>query len=173
MIRPLRHFAPLGFLLAASLHAQSLAPASTQAIDAQSVEVGASTVVDLSDHFEFAGVSGQLVRWETVFWDFDVELLASAAPNHVTNFLAYAQAGDYDNTLIHRVAALATAGVPGIVQGGLYHSVIPLTSVVSRGAVNLEYNLPNARGTLAAARTSNVSTAYSRYASVCWAEVFS
>ncbi len=163
MIRPLRHFAPLGFLLAASLHAQSLAPASTQAIDAQSVEVGASTVVDLSDHFEFAGVSGQLVRWETVFGDFDVELLASAAPNHVTNFLAYAQAGDYDNTLIHRVAALATAGVPGIVQGGLYHSVIPLTSVVSRGAVNLEYNLPNARGTLAAARTSNVNSATSQW----------
>ena len=163
MTRSLRFFIPLSCLLAVSLQAQSLAPAAKSAIAAQSVAVGQSAVVDLSNHFELEGVSGPLVRWETVFGDFDVELLSNAAPNHVNNFLAYAAAGDYDNTLIHRVADLAVPGTPGIVQGGLYKSVIPLEVVSVRGDIDLEYNLLNARGTLAAARSADVNSAGSQW----------
>jgi len=163
MTRSLRFLISLSCLLAVSLQAQSLAPAAKSAIAAQSVAVGQSAVVDLSNYFELEGVSGPLVRWETVFGDFDVELLSNAAPNHVTNFLAYAAAGDYDNTLIHRVADLAVPGTPGIVQGGLYKSVIPLEVVSVRGDIDLEYNLPNARGTLAAARSANVNSAGSQW----------
>lgn len=163
MIRSLRFFIPLGCILAVSLHAQSLAPATTSAIASQTVEVGQSAGVDLSNHFEIEGVSGPLVRWETVFGDFDVELLPDSAPDHTTNFLAYAGAGDFDNTLIHRVADLAVAGTPAIVQGGLYKSVIPLVAVPDRGNVDLEYNLVNARGTLAAARTNDVNSAGSQW----------
>jgi cyclophilin family peptidyl-prolyl cis-trans isomerase len=163
MIRFLRFLIPLGCVLAVSLQAQSLAPANKSTIAAQSLAVGASSVVDLSNHFEIEGVTGPLVRWETVFGDFDVELLPDAAPAHVTNFLAYASAGDFDNTLIHRIADLAVFGIPAIVQGGLYRSVIPLEVVTVRGSVDLEYNLPNTRGTLAAARSEDLNSAGSQW----------
>lgn len=163
MIRLFRLLVSLGCFGAVSLSAQTLAPITTGAMTAKTVAAGQSITVDLTGNFGFDGVTGQLVRWETVFGDFDVEMLPTAAPNHVTNFLAYAGAGDYDNTFIHRVAALSVAGTPSIVQGGLYKSVIPPVAIATRGSVNLEYNLPNARGTLAAARTSDVNSASSQW----------
>ncbi len=163
MIRPIRLLVSLGCLCAVSLSGQTLAPITTGAITAKTVAAGQSITVDLTGNFGFDGVTGQLVRWETVFGNFDVEMLPTAAPNHVTNFLAYAGAGDYDNTFIHRVADLSVQGTPAIVQGGLYKSVIPPVAIATRGSVNLEYNLPNARGTLAAARTSELNSASSQW----------
>lgn len=144
-------------LLGGYVHAQT--PVATDPIEAQSVAANGSPVeIALDQHFTIEGVGNFMVRFDTVVGDFDVELLPAFAPNHVTNFRAYVNRGDYDNTVIHRMAAFATEAV-AIVQGGGYTAAVPLGVVPVAGQVALEYNHPNARGTLAAARTSNPNSA--------------
>lgn len=153
------------FIFLAGLRAQSTVPTLASPIAPQSLTVGAPAAeFDLSAVFSVPGVTGQIVQCDTVLGKFNVETLATAAPNHVANFLAYVNAGDYSNTFFHRVASFegGTAG-PSILQGGGYYAVNALTPVTKRTAVNLEYSLPNARGTFAAARTSSPNTATSEW----------
>lgn len=153
------------FIFLAGLRAQSTVPTLASPIAPQSLTVGAPAAeFDLSAVFSVPGVTGEVVQFDTVLGKFNVETLATAAPNHVANFLAYVNAGDYSNTFFHRVASFegGTAG-PSILQGGGYYAVNALTPVTKRTAVNLEYSLPNARGTLAAARTSSPNTATSEW----------
>ncbi|MEM8782349.1 MAG: peptidylprolyl isomerase [Planctomycetota bacterium] len=88
-----------------------------------------------------------IVRFETSFGSFDVQMLEDAAPLHVANFLEYVNAGDYDGTVIHR-------SVPGfVVQGGRFEVTDgQLGEIASRGTVVNEPGVPNKRGTLAAAK---------------------
>ncbi|MEM7577378.1 MAG: PTPA-CTERM sorting domain-containing protein [Planctomycetota bacterium] len=88
-----------------------------------------------------------IVRFDTAFGSFDVQMLDDAAPLHVANFLEYVNAGDYDGTVIHR-------SVPGfIVQGGRFNVEDGnLGEIDSRGTVVNEPGVPNKRGTLAAAK---------------------
>ncbi|MEY4487541.1 MAG: hypothetical protein RIQ79_49, partial [Verrucomicrobiota bacterium] len=146
---------------AVRLLAQSSVPVVTSPPSALTLVVGdAASSVDLTTIFSVPGVTGQVVQFDTSFGKFNVELLASAAPNHVTNFLAYVNAGDYTDTCFHRVASFeGTAAGPSILQGGGYKTAADLAAITKRAPVNLEYNLPNARGTLAAARTSDVNSA--------------
>lgn len=123
---------------------------------------GAATTVDLRSHFTMEGVTTPLVRFDTTFGEFDVELLEEAAPNHVANFLGYTDRQDFDNTIIHRLASFTSTAI-SIVQGGGYKVEETLTSVTKQGPVALEYELPNARGTLAAARTADVDSATSEW----------
>ena len=149
---------------AARLLAQSTVPAVASPIAAQALTVGApSAEFDLATVFTVPDVSGQIVQFDTTFGKFNVETLATAAPDHVANFLAYVNAGDYSNTFFHRVNGLGTSS-PAILQGGGYYATLPgAPTLTKRTAVNLEYNLPNARGTLAAARTSDVNSATSEW----------
>jgi cyclophilin family peptidyl-prolyl cis-trans isomerase len=148
----------------AGLRAQSTVPTVASPIAAQSLTVGAPAAeFDLSTIFSVPGVTGQIVQFDTVLGKFNVETLADAAPNHVANFLAYVNAGDYSNTFFHRVNGLGTNS-HAILQGGGYYATLPsLPAVPKRATVNLEYNLPNARGTLAAARTSVLNSATSEW----------
>ncbi|MEM8494477.1 MAG: PTPA-CTERM sorting domain-containing protein [Planctomycetota bacterium] len=88
-----------------------------------------------------------IVRFDTAFGSFDVQLLDRQAPLHVANFLEYVDAGDYDGTVIHR-------SVPDfVVQGGRFEVTDDqLGEIDSRGTVLNEPGVPNKRGTLAAAK---------------------
>jgi len=52
-----------------------------------------------------------VVRFHTNLGDLDVQLLSNSAPNTVANFLAYMNAGAYNNSIIHR-------SVPGFIWQG-------------------------------------------------------
>lgn len=77
-----------------------------------------------------------------------IELLRSAAPNTVNNFLRYVNAGDYTNMFFHR-------SVPGfVVQGGGFGITAQTGAFAVRnyGTINNEYNRSNLRGTVAMAK---------------------
>ena len=142
--------------------AQSTIPVVTQPLPGRTLALtDAPASIELRDYFGVPGVSGQVVQFDTVLGKFNVELRADAAPKHVANFLAYVQAGSYRSSFIHRSASLE-GGATSIVQGGGYR--IPLVTTITKFApVALEYNLANARGTLAAARTSDLNSATSEW----------
>lgn len=154
-----------GLLPFGLLRAQSTVPTLTATPAALNLPIGgASSSVDLTTVFSVPGVTGQVTQFYTAFGRFNIELLASAAPNHVANFLAYTNAGSYTNTFFHRVAYFeASPAGPSILQGGGYNIAVGLTPVAKLPSVALEYNLPNARGTLAAARTSDPNSATSEW----------
>ncbi len=152
--------------LAGVARAQNTVPTVAKSFAAQTLNTGAGSVsLDLREYFIVPGVTGQVVQFDTVSGRFNVEMLANAAPRHVANFLTYVAAGDYANTFFHRTAALDSSGATSIVQGGGYRSNggTNVDAVAKRAAVALEYNLPNARGTLSAARTSDVNSATSEW----------
>lgn len=83
------------------------------------------------------------------------------APISVANFLAYADAGDYDFSFFHRL-------IPNLVlQGGgfTFDGVSDYEEMTLRPPIQLEAGICNAAGTLAMARPggSNVNTATSQF----------
>lgn len=97
------------------------------------------------------------IKISTRLGDIVVELNAEAAPKTVANVLAYVDEGFYDGTLFHRV-------IPGfIIQGG---GLTPdMTSKPNRAPIENEATngLPNVRGSIAMARTSNPHSATSQF----------
>jgi len=77
----------------------------------------------------------------------DVLLTPSVAPATVANFLAYMNAGSYNNSIFHR-------SVPGfVIQGGGYQLVNALPVAIPQNApVVNEFNVTNSRGTIAMAK---------------------
>ena len=152
-------------VMATALRAQSTLPTLLKPLPAQTLVTGGTTItIDLRDYFGLPGVTGQVVQYDTVMGKFNVELLASAAPQHAANFLNYVQAGAYTAGVFHRSAALDSSGQTSILQGGGYTwTGSQFASIFRYNPVPLEYNLPNARGTLAAARTSNLNSASSEW----------
>jgi peptidyl-prolyl cis-trans isomerase A (cyclophilin A) len=86
-----------------------------------------------------------------------IELNQAKAPVSVKNFLDYADAGFYTNTILHRV-------IPGfMIQGGgftLKMQKKPTKAPIKNEAQN---GLSNKRGTIAMARTSVVDSATSQF----------
>jgi peptidyl-prolyl cis-trans isomerase B (cyclophilin B) len=86
-----------------------------------------------------------------------LELDAEKAPKTVANFVAYAEAGHYDNTIFHRV-------IDGfMVQGGGFESGMkqkPTREPVENEAKN---GLKNTRGSVAMARTSDPHSASAQF----------
>jgi cyclophilin family peptidyl-prolyl cis-trans isomerase len=96
-----------------------------------------------------------VVRLHTNLGDIDVQLLPNSAPNTVANFLAYMNAGFYNNSIIHR-------SVPGFVwQGGGYQLIDNnLVAIPANAAINNEFNVSNTYGTLAMAlEGTNINSA--------------
>ncbi len=88
-----------------------------------------------------------IVRYTTSEGIIDVELLQDAAPLSVANFLAYANAGQYDGTFFHRSIS------DFVIQGGGFYANPPTFSgVAKRAPVQNEFNISNTRGTLAFAK---------------------
>jgi peptidyl-prolyl cis-trans isomerase B (cyclophilin B) len=86
-----------------------------------------------------------------------LELDAEKAPKTVANFLAYVEAGHYDNTVFHRV-------IKGfMIQGGGFEPGMkqkPTQEPVENEATN---GLKNAPGTIAMARTSDPHSATAQF----------
>lgn len=146
-------------LLSGVAHAQN--PVATETIPAQSVGASDPTIeIGLEGFFTIENVTERIARFDTVFGSLDVEMLPAFAPNHVTNFMGYVNREEFDGTIIHRMAQFGTDDI-AIVQGGGFtvgdnENLVPLPTL---GQVALEYDYPNFRGTLAAARTANPNTA--------------
>lgn len=86
-----------------------------------------------------------------------LELNANKAPQTVKNFLAYVNAGFYDNTIFHRV-------IPNfMIQGGGFTA--DMQKKTTRAAIRNEAanGLPNQRGTIAMARTPNPHSATAQF----------
>ena len=98
-----------------------------------------------------------MIKLHTNFGVITVELDAEKAPESARNFLAYAEAGHYDNTIFHRV-------IPGfMVQGGGFEPGMkqkPCTVPIKNEADN---GLKNDAYTLAMARTSDPHSATAQF----------
>lgn len=98
-----------------------------------------------------------IVVVQTTVGDITMELFKDRAPATVQNFLSYAEAGFYGGTIFHRV-------VKGfMIQGGGYTPQMRLKP--TRPPIKNEAStiLKNARGTVAAARSSAVHSSTSQF----------
>ncbi len=114
----------------------------------------APMVINLKKTFALQNVTGSIVRFATSEGDIDVELLASAAPASVANFLSYANAGSYNNSFIHR-------SVPSfVIQGGGYAIANGKEiTIAQNAAIAGEHTLSNTRGTLSFALSTGPNSA--------------
>lgn len=98
-----------------------------------------------------------MIKLHTNFGVISVELDTEKAPESARNFLAYAEAGHYDNTVFHRV-------IPGfMVQGGGFEPGMkqkPCRAPIKNEADN---GLKNDAYTLAMARTSDPHSATAQF----------
>jgi cyclophilin family peptidyl-prolyl cis-trans isomerase len=144
------------------LSAQTLKPIVTQVPeDVEVVADDPDTVLDLRPSFAIDGVSGTIVRFDTILGLINVELFDTATPISVENFLRYVNRGSYINSLIHRVS-------PGfVIQGGGFKVPVPATepptAITSLDPIANEAGISNLRGTLAAARTAELDSATSEW----------
>jgi len=115
--------------------------------------------------------SGQTIaRFASSFGDFDVLLFDREVPQTTANFAAYADAGLYDNSFIHRSTTANPANIQ-VIQGGGF--VLPTTDpeavvnlvdpVPTAPPIPLQAGLSNRRGTLAMARTAEPDSATSQW----------
>ncbi len=97
------------------------------------------------------------VEFETSAGNFTVEVYADKAPKTVENFLAYVNAGFYNNTIFHRVISRF------MVQGGGFTR--DLSEKATRAPIVNESNngLLNQAGTIAMARTPEPSSATAQF----------
>jgi cyclophilin family peptidyl-prolyl cis-trans isomerase len=103
-----------------------------------------------------------IARFQSVLGNFDVLLDPATAPVSVANFTAYADRGEYDSTLIHR-STTYTDNIQ-IVQGGGFGLISnAIAPVPTDPPIPLEAGLPNSRGTLAMARTTDPNSATSQW----------
>ncbi|HWB13084.1 MAG TPA: SdrD B-like domain-containing protein [Pirellulales bacterium] len=112
--------------------------------------------------------SNPIVTVDTNLGNFQIELRPDVAPQTVANFLSYVTSGAYTDTIFHR-SEQPSASIPndiGIIQTGgftsastAYTSVSQFQTIPTNAAIPLEYNLPNAIGTVAMARLSGSNTA--------------
>jgi len=98
-----------------------------------------------------------MVKLHTNFGTIVLELDAAKAPETVKNFLAYVEAGHYDNTVFHRV-------IDGfMIQGGGFEPGMqqkPVNAPIQNEAAN---GLKNDRYTVAMARTSDPHSATAQF----------
>jgi peptidyl-prolyl cis-trans isomerase A (cyclophilin A) len=97
------------------------------------------------------------VVFSTTLGRLTIELYPEKAPVTVKNFLAYVDAGFYDETIFHRV-------VPGfVIQGGGFSQKMEKKSTRPPIKNEADNGLKNKRGTLSMARTRDVNSATSQF----------
>ncbi len=98
-----------------------------------------------------------MIKLHTNFGVIVVELDAEKAPESVKNFLAYAEAGHYDNTIFHRV-------IPGfMIQGGGFEPGMKQKRCNAPIKNEADNGLKNDAYTLAMARTSDPHSATAQF----------
>ena len=102
-------------------------------------------------------VHAQKVKLATSAGDIVIELDAAKAPKTVDNFVQYVKAGHYNGTVFHRVIDNF------MIQGG--GMTVDMKEKSTRAPIPLESRngLPNARGTIAMARTSDPNSATAQF----------
>lgn len=108
--------------------------------------------ISLADKFIDAD-SETAVRWETTKGNIDFLLYPSLAPLAVANFMAYVNAGDYENVFFHRHVSNF------VLQAGGFAAVNSLTSVEGRPSPLNEPGISNLQWTIAAAKLGARSSA--------------
>ena len=94
---------------------------------------------------------------ETSKGTIELELDRAKAPRSVENFLAYAKSGFYNGTIFHRV-------IPGfMIQGGGFTGQMEQKKTQPPIQNEADNGLPNARGTLAMARTGDPHSATAQF----------
>jgi peptidyl-prolyl cis-trans isomerase B (cyclophilin B) len=98
-----------------------------------------------------------MVKLQTSQGDITLELFPEQAPETVKNFLAYVEAGHYDNTIFHRVISNF------MIQGG--GMTADMAQKATKEQIKNEANngLKNEIGTVAMARTSDPHSATSQF----------
>ncbi|WP_341675173.1 peptidylprolyl isomerase [Niveibacterium sp. SC-1] len=97
------------------------------------------------------------VKFETSMGDIVLELYPAQAPKTVANFLAYVDAGFYDNTIFHRI-------IKGfVVQGGGFDGAMKEKTTRAPVENEAKNGLKNAAGTISMARTSDPHSATSQF----------
>jgi len=98
-----------------------------------------------------------VVEMKTTAGAITIELYPDKAPKTVENFLAYVDAGFYDNTVFHRV-------IKGfMIQGGGFTKGMKQKETRPPIPNEADNGLKNARGTLAMARTNQPHSASSQF----------
>ena len=98
-----------------------------------------------------------MIKLHTNFGVIAIELDEDKAPESAKNFLAYAQAGHYDNTVFHRV-------IPGfMIQGGGFDASMNQKKTHAPIENEAKNGLKNRRGTLAMARTGDPHSATAQF----------
>jgi len=120
---------------------------------------------DLTTTFTVPGVTNAIVQMQMAWGTankgtVNIQMAPASAPNTVTNFLNYVNAGTYTNTVVHRsIVGTPPAGF-SIIQGGEFQWSA-FGTVATNAPINMEFSLANTRGTIAMARTSALNSATS------------
>lgn len=97
------------------------------------------------------------VTFTTTMGEIELELYPQQAPETVENFLTYAKDGFYDHTIFHRV-------IPDfMIQGGGFTSNLQQKPTRAPVRNEAQASLPNVRGSIAMARTSQVHSATAQF----------
>jgi cyclophilin family peptidyl-prolyl cis-trans isomerase len=94
-----------------------------------------------------------VVSVETNFGTILMEMLPSDAPGTVTNFLNYANDGDYDNAIFHRSVSNFVVQAGGFATTSpTFTSTAQLSAIPTDPAIVNEFGVSNTRGTVAMAK---------------------
>jgi len=98
-----------------------------------------------------------MIKMQTSMGDIEIELDATKAPVTVENFLQYVKDGFYDGTIFHRV-------IDGfMIQGGGLEPGMKEKQTRAPIQNEADNGLPNARGTIAMARTNDPHSATAQF----------
>lgn len=108
-----------------------------------------------------AAQTNTVVRVSTTYGDFSIELYGDAAPQNVQNFLNYVNRGAYAGSYFHRLDTTSN----NVLQGGgfTFQPWVGPIAIPADPPVPLEYNLPNVRGSIGVARTTDPNSATSQW----------
>lgn len=97
------------------------------------------------------------VKFTTTMGDIVIELEPERAPKSVANFLMYVKAGQYNDTVFHRVIPTF------MIQGGGYTKELAYKSTLDPIENEASNGLSNLRGTVAMARLDDPNSATSQF----------
>jgi cyclophilin family peptidyl-prolyl cis-trans isomerase len=106
----------------------------------QILDLGESATINPAQYIDYEEIDGTFLKMTTNFGPIYIEMFDDQTPITVANFLAYVNAGDYNNSIFHRL-------VPNFVlQGGVVKVVDPSATpdqiefIESRGTIQNEFD---------------------------------
>lgn len=175
--RSLAHDATSGVMgvLFESLEAREMMTVSiaTPIPDATTQRGAGAITIDLQNRYTDPAVSN-VVRFNTNLGSFQIAMFGPQAQATVDNFLAYVDAGRYNNTIFHRLTAVSQGGIGVLQGGGFTRPAVNLTgvntpvggipqAVTTFPAINLQNPTGNNAFTFSMARTNSPNSATSQF----------